>query len=113
MMWSENDSRMVHGWNSVNGAISCSLCGGKLDYIGEKCSHEYKSDLNSVDHPNHYKGKFETIDVIEDWKLGFNLGNTVKYISRAGKKDPAKYLEDLEKAAWYLKREIDNLKNNK
>ncbi len=69
---------------------------------------------NKVDHPSHYNtGKFEAIEVIEDWKLGFNLGNTIKYLSRAGKKDPAKHLEDLEKAAWYLKREIDNLKNNK
>ena len=36
------------------------------------------------------------------WGLGFNLGNAVKYISRAGKKDPDKYIEDLQKAVWYL-----------
>lgn len=63
----------------------------------------------NIDHPSHYnQGKFEAIVVIEDWNLGFNLGNTVKYISRAGKKDPKKELEDLKKAAWYLNREIQN-----
>jgi hypothetical protein len=65
-----------------------------------------------VNHPQHYGGDspYEAIKVIEAWGLGFNLGNTVKYISRAGKKNPAKEIEDLEKAAWYLQRHIDNLK---
>tara|TARA_R110000868_G_scaffold66014_14_gene197070 strand:- start:3826 stop:4167 length:342 start_codon:yes stop_codon:yes gene_type:complete len=65
---------------------------------------------DAINKPAHYNsGKFEVIDVIEDWNLGFNLGNTVKYISRAGKKDPTKHLEDLKKARWYLDREINNL----
>lgn len=67
----------------------------------------------AVDHPSHYGGKdnpYEAIKVIRAWGLGFSLGNTVKYISRAGKKDPAKTIEDLEKALWYLKEEIDFLK---
>lgn len=55
---------------------------------------------------DHYIGKVETIDFIEDKGLGFNLGNTVKYIARAGKKDPNKRKEDLEKALDYLHREI-------
>jgi hypothetical protein len=60
-----------------------------------------------VNHPAHYTdGKIEVIDFIEDKGLGFCLGNAVKYISRAGKKDPAKTIEDLKKAAWYLNREI-------
>ena len=42
----------------------------------------------------------------EDQNLNFNLGNAVKYISRTGKKDPAKFREDLEKAIWYLNREL-------
>ena len=64
----------------------------------------------SVFHPKHYGGEestYEAIKVIEAWDLGFNLGNVVKYISRLGKKDPNKKLEDLEKALWYLQREID------
>jgi hypothetical protein len=67
---------------------------------------------DSVNHPKHYGGKdnpYEAIKVIEAWKLGFCLGNTVKYISRAGKKKSAKLIEDLKKAAWYLDREIAKL----
>ena len=68
---------------------------------------------DSVNHPSHYTdGKIEVIDFIEDKKLGFNLGNSVKYISRAGKKNPEKIVEDLQKAAWYLDREIKNLQSN-
>ena len=66
--------------------------------------------MESVNHPSHYnKGKYEVIDVIEDWKLGFNLGNTVKYISRADHK--GKTIEDLKKAQWYLNREIERREN--
>lgn len=62
---------------------------------------------DTVDHPSHYTaGGIEVIDAIEAWELGFCLGNAVKYIARAGKKDPDKELEDLRKAAWYLDREI-------
>ncbi len=68
---------------------------------------------DKINHPDHYaKGrKYEPIDVIEDWQLGFCLGNCVKYISRAGRKDNT--LEDLEKAKWYLDREISRIKDNK
>lgn len=60
-----------------------------------------------VNHPAHYTdGRIEVIDFIEDKRLGFHLGNAVKYIARAGKKDPGKAVEDLEKARWYLDREI-------
>ena len=63
---------------------------------------------DNVNHPSHYTdGKIEVIDFIEDKKLGYHLGNAVKYISRAGKKDPDKYIEDLQKAVWYLNREIE------
>jgi hypothetical protein len=65
-----------------------------------------------VNSPSHYTdGKIEVIDFITDKKLGFCLGNCVKYISRAGKKDPTKHIEDLKKAKWYLEREIKNLTN--
>lgn len=65
-----------------------------------------------INHPTHYGGKdnpYETIKVIEAWDLDFHLGNAVKYISRAGKKDNA--LQDLEKAQWYLQRKINQLKH--
>jgi hypothetical protein len=67
---------------------------------------------DNVDHPAYYGGAdnpYEAIKVIEAWDLGFNLGNTVKYISRAGKKGAA--IEDLKKARWYLDREISNMEN--
>lgn len=68
--------------------------------------------MEQVNHPAHYGGEdnpYEAIKVIEAWSLGFCIGNAVKYISRAGKKDPAKKLEDLKKARWYLDREISRL----
>ena len=70
---------------------------------------EKKSD--PVNHPSHYTtGKIEVIDYIEDQKLPYHLGNAVKYISRAGKKDPDKTIEDLSKAVWYINRYIEVLK---
>lgn len=61
---------------------------------------------NNVEHPSHYnQGKYEVIDVINDWKLNFNLGNAIKYIARADYKNNA--IEDLEKAMFYLNYEIN------
>jgi hypothetical protein len=68
----------------------------------------------AVFNPSHYGGKdnpYEAIRVIRAWKLGFSLGNTVKYIARAGKKDDI--LQDLEKAAWYLNEEIDYIRSQR
>jgi hypothetical protein len=69
-----------------------------------------------VNHPSHYQfgenNEYEAIKVIEVWNLDFHLGNTVKYISRAGKKDPTKEIEDLKKALFYLNRRIENLEKN-
>lgn len=60
---------------------------------------------DEINHPNHYTaGGIEVIDFIEAWQLGFNLGNVVKYVARAGHKTTP--LVDLKKAAWYLAREI-------
>lgn len=70
-----------------------------------------KQELPSIDlvnHPSHYKSEagLESIDVIEAFELGFNLGNAVKYILRCNKK--GNKIQDLDKAIWYLKREIEN-----
>lgn len=74
---------------------------GKLPYSGDF----------DIDHPSYYQSeKIEAIDVIEEFKLGFNLGNTIKYILRAGKKDDI--VKDLSKALWYLEREISKKKVN-
>lgn len=67
--------------------------------------------MSNVTHPAHYNtGKIEVIEAIEDWKLSYHRGNVVKYVARAGKKDPTKTIEDLEKAKWYLEREIERLR---
>ena len=63
---------------------------------------------DNINSPAHYTfGKIETIEVIEDWELGFHLGNAVKYIARAGRKDKSKVEEDLKKAIWYIERFIE------
>ena len=63
-----------------------------------------------INNPSHYGGAdnpYEAIKIIEALGLNFNLGNTLKYIARAGKKDEV--IQELKKAAWYLNREISNL----
>jgi hypothetical protein len=65
-----------------------------------------------VNHPQHYGGSeniYEAIKVIDAWELGFSLGNTIKYISRAGKKGKDKELQDLRKGLWYLEHHIKQL----
>jgi hypothetical protein len=77
-----------------------------------KFNREENKKKEMVDHPTHYGGEdniYEAIKVIDAWGLNFNLGNTIKYISRAEKKLNKK--EDLKKAAWYLDREINKIKN--
>lgn len=69
----------------------------------------------AVNHPQHYGGAanpYEVVKVLDAWGLDkdFYLGNTIKYLARAGKKDPTKLIEDLEKARWYLDRRIELLK---
>jgi hypothetical protein len=67
----------------------------------------YGNDV--VNHPPHYTySKIEVIDAIEAWGLPYHLGNSVKYIARAGKKSD-NIVEDLQKAVWYLQRYIKNL----
>ena len=60
----------------------------------------------TVNHPDHYQGnEYEAIDIIEDYNLNFHLGNVMKYVLRADKKNSR--VEDLKKAAWYLNRELE------
>lgn len=62
--------------------------------------------------PQHYKGKLQPIDLINAQNLNFNLGNVVKYVCRAGKKEGENILSDLEKAKNYINYEIERVKNN-
>ena len=77
-------------------------------YGGQKVMKQIL-DREMVNHPDHYQGSggMEVIDIIENYDLGFSLGNAIKYILRSNKKGSAK--QDLEKAIWYIRREINNL----
>ena len=61
-------------------------------------------EIDMVNHPPHYQHGIEPIDYIESHNLNFNLGNVIKYVSRAPYKESES--EDLKKAKWYLEREI-------
>lgn len=102
---------------SKENCTNCKLNGQKLCFTSEEDVDDYVSDIERnyetilIDavNPSYYKGKIEVIDFIEAYDLGFCLGNCVKYISRAGKKDPNKEIEDLRKAEYYLQRRIKEL----
>ena len=76
-----------------------------MGYIGkETAAHD------AINHPSYYcEGGIETIDFIEAKNLGYHLASAVKYISRAGRKSPDTEIQDLKKAAWYIKRRIEQL----
>ncbi len=79
------------------------------DLYGARKVMKEITEREMVNHPDHYQGnKMEVIDIIEDYELGFNLGNTIKYVLRADKKGNKK--QDLEKAKWYLERELSKFK---
>ena len=68
---------------------------------------------DNVNHPSFYGGEqnpYEVIKVIDNWNLNFCLGNALKYISRAGKKNPETEVEDLQKAIWYINHHIEIIK---
>ena len=70
---------------------------------------------DNVNHPNHYcEGrKYEPWDVIVDWELDYLTGSAVKYLSRAGRKNPDKEVEDLQKAIAYIEKRIEVLDSRK
>ena len=104
--YTEEDSSTAN--SGLNIECRCYKCGVKIPSDRLKsglCDIHMKEDV--INKPKHYNfATIEPIDVIEDWKLDFRLANALKYISRAGKKDPAKAREDLQKAIWYINRYI-------
>ena len=97
-----NDSNCINKYLKCRFEVIPTIDDVIKDKQNENVPH---GTLEHVNHPNHYnKGKFEVIDVIEDWGLGFNLGNAIKYIGRCEHKENKK--QDLEKALWYIKREL-------
>lgn len=92
----------------------CPKCGiPPREVIGTL--YKERARREAVNHPAHYGGQnnpYEAIKVIEAWGLGFCLGNAVKYISRAGKKESDKEVEDLKKALWYIQRRIEQIEQD-
>jgi len=104
---SENLKRLVEEYKA-------SKANGKAEFknLGVYSSNTPIAKPDPVNHPAHYKvGGIETIDFIEAKKLNYNIGNVVKYLTRADHK--GNRLQDLRKAQWYLEREIWNVENNK
>lgn len=90
-------------FGKVTNQIGIYIYMGKV--IADKSPNRIVNQCDDINHPSHYtQGNIEVIDYIEDKKLGYRLGNVVKYVSRAGHKDDA--IKDLKKARWYLNREI-------
>jgi hypothetical protein len=84
---------------SIHGSFNCMI---------QIVDNLKKEEIN---HPDHYNvGGIEVIDAIEAWKLGFNLGNAIKYIARADTKGMKE--KDLRKAIWYIQRELGENKKN-
>lgn len=108
----EKEKQMVTKVTNCSKCCCRDLCERNPGTVGCVLALRRLADIErhkAIDHPAYYKaGGIEAIDVIEAWNLGFCLGNTVKYIARCGKKSD-KVLEDLQKAKWYLNREIERM----
>ena len=79
--------------------------------LPESKGQVFTSTHDVVSRPDHYHfSEYEPVKVIQAWGLSFCLGNVVKYIARAGRKDSSKLIEDLEKAKRYIELELENLK---
>ena len=90
-------------------AYEAGVAKAKLRMQGQRQIEMFEPKPDPVNNPAHYTvGGIETIDFIEAKKLGYNLGNVIKYLTRADHK--GNKLEDLRKAQWYLTREINSLK---
>jgi hypothetical protein len=113
-----NDWYADEGKYELVGVISGTVDADSLTAEGIDCESPWPSDGEKksppeddpVNHPSHYTfGKYEVLDVIEDWGLSYHLGNATKYIARAGRKDPTKEKQDLEKAIFYIQRRVRQL----
>lgn len=103
MPWNPLDPK-DHPFEPQAGVDYCRACGMAKEL------HEAQVYHDPVNHPRHYtayKG-LEVIDLTE--QMNFNRGNAVKYIARAGLKNPTTEVQDLEKARWYIDREIQRLR---
>lgn len=79
-----------------------------LEFVRKSIENIERLEKEQVNHPSHYNQGIEPIEVIESWDLNFNLGNVIKYTLRAPYKE--NMIQDLEKAKWYLEKELQRLK---
>jgi len=105
------EGSVIHVMDDGSVIPQISLDGGSFDETVQNMESVEPVILDDpVNHPSHYTdGNIEVSDFIADKNFNFFRGNAIKYISRAGKKDPHKEQEDLEKAIWYLQREIHRM----
>ena len=93
-----NDSSLMPNYRSFVNAIGTNV-------LTEDTSER------AINHPAHYASDaddiYEAIKVIEAWNADFCIGNVLKYLCRAGRKPGETTLRDLQKAAWYLNRHIE------
>lgn len=105
-----------NGRHGFSGESDCDLIKEVPNPLGEKqATQTAQTKTDTINHPAYYGGAdnpYEVIKVVEEWKLDFHLGNAVKYIARAGKKDADKTIEDLQKAIWYIQRKIEKVKQD-
>lgn len=102
--WCINPNTVEH----LNNWLSTTSYATEFELV--ECFESNVKDIvtDNVNHPKHYtSGKYECIDVIEDWGLGYCLGNAIKYICRHDKKGTPR--EDIDKAIWYLERYKESL----
>ena len=116
--WSEDiDLKKEFGYSTIYKALydlENKIENGELVESNSNPENVSQDKNDPVNHPSHYTdGKIEVIDFILDKKSNFTRGNAVKYISRASKKNPEKEIEDLQKAAWYINKEIQRLQGDK
>lgn len=89
-------------------ALNDSVCNSwSTVYDKRIINYDNSKEKEMVNHPSHYTQGIEAIDYIESHKMNFNIGNVIKYVTRA--KHKGTELEDLKKASWYLNREIERL----
>lgn len=106
----QEGDHLGHRYKKAPGIAGEWWCPG----IEDRRSGDDRREDAAYNHPQHYGGEdnpYETIKVLESWMgddvVFFSLGNAIKYLSRAGKKDPTKTIEDLRKAIWYINHVIE------
>ena len=110
----KNGIAVGYGWDNGQSSLTDKELKAMTDNeFLDLIEHDKPANNDAINHPAYYTdGKIEVSDFIADKNLNFFRGNVVKYVTRAGKKDPSKEVEDLKKAQWYINREIERLEVN-